>query len=82
MSGISHYWRIISQFLYPYARFVYESIIDYILGNNVFFANTILVLIVKLFTMIFCYSFAIFIAPIGLIYLYFYHTKQEKQYKS
>lgn len=71
---------IISQFLYPYARFVYESIIDYILGNNIFFANAILVLIVKLFTMLFCYSFAIFIAPIGLIYLYFYHTKQEKQH--
>lgn len=70
---------IISQFLYPYARFVYESIIDYILGNNVFFANTILVLIVKLFTMLLCYGLAIFIAPVGLIYLYFYHTKQEKQ---
>lgn len=73
---------IISQFLYPYARFVYESIIDYIFGNNVFFVNAILVLIVKLFTMILCYSFAIFIAPIGLIYLYFYHTKQEKLYNS
>ncbi|HHW7568648.1 TPA: hypothetical protein ACU21S_001991 [Mannheimia haemolytica] len=73
---------IISQFLYPYARFVYESIIDYIFGNNVFFANAILVLIVKLFTMILCYIFAIFIAPIGLIYLYFYHTKQEKLHNS
>ncbi|HGO5815520.1 TPA: hypothetical protein ACK3JR_001391 [Mannheimia haemolytica] len=40
---------IISQFLYPYARFVYESIIDYILGNNLFFANAMLVLLVKLF---------------------------------
>lgn len=70
---------LINQFLYPYARFVYESIIDYILGNNVFFVNAILSLIVKLFTMLLCYCFAIFIAPIGLIYLYFYHSKREKQ---
>lgn len=68
---------LINQFLYPYARFVYESIIDYILGNNVFFVNAILSLIVKLFTMLLCYCFAIFIAPIGLIYLYFYHSKRE-----
>lgn len=32
--------------------------------------------------MILCYSFAIFIAPIGLIYLYVYHTKQEKRHNS
>lgn len=69
---------LICLLLYPYSRFVYESIIEYILGDNVFFVNAPLMLITKLITMAICFIFSIFIAPIGLIYLYFYHSKQEK----
>ena len=69
---------LICLLLYPYSRFVYESIIEYILGNNVFFVNAPLMLVTKLITMAICFIFSIFIAPIGLIYLYFYHSKQEK----
>lgn len=69
----------INQLLYPYSRFVYEAIVEYIMGNNVIFANPILFFSIKLMTMALCWACAIFIAPIGLIYLYFYHTKQEKR---
>ncbi|EGT76570.1 hypothetical protein [Haemophilus haemolyticus] len=69
---------LICLLLYPYSRFVYESIIEYILGDNVFFVNVPLMLVTKLITMAICFIFSIFIAPIGLIYLYFYHSKQEK----
>ncbi|MEX4603532.1 hypothetical protein HZI61_04215 [Haemophilus influenzae] len=69
---------LICLLLYPYSRFVYESIIEYILGDNVFFINAPLMLVTKLITMAICFIFSIFIAPIGLIYLYFYHSKQEK----
>ena len=69
---------LICLLLYPYSRFVYESIIEYILGDNVFFVNVPLMLATKLITMAICFIFSIFIAPIGLIYLYFYHSKQEK----
>lgn len=65
----------VNTLLYPYSRFVYESVIDYILGRNVFFVNALLMLFVKLMTMILCWSFAIFIAPIGLLYLYFHHSR-------
>ncbi|MFA5702314.1 MAG: hypothetical protein WC982_02250 [Advenella sp.] len=68
---------VISTLLYPYSRFVYESIIDFIMGQNVFFINTIVMLITKLTTMLLCWVFAIFIAPAGLVYLYFYHSKQQ-----
>jgi hypothetical protein len=34
---------------------------------------------VKIFTMVICWACAIFIAPIGLAYLYYHHTKAEKQ---
>ncbi|MEF3062678.1 hypothetical protein V4C85_22815 [Ralstonia solanacearum] len=68
-------FALISTLLYPYARFVYEGVMSFILGNNVFFVNAIAMLFAKLCTMWLCWAFAIFIAPIGLVYLYFRHSK-------
>jgi|SRR3990167_10042483 len=65
----------INTFLYPYSRFVYESIVEFIMGNNVFFVNAIFMLVVKIFTMLLCWGFSIFVAPIGLAYLYWHHSK-------
>ena len=70
---------LILSLLYPYSRFVYESIIGYIMGDNNFLVDLKLMFIVKMITMSFCYIFSIFIAPLGLAYLYFYHSKQEKE---
>jgi hypothetical protein len=61
--------------LYPYSRFVYESIVNFIMGENVFFVNALLMLFVKLITMMLCWLFAIFVAPIGLGYLYYHHSR-------
>jgi len=69
---------IANAFLYPYSRFVYESVVGFILGENIFILNAFVMLIGKLFTMIICFMFAIFIAPIGLIYLYYSNTKKEQ----
>lgn len=66
---------VVNTFLYPYSRFVYESVVGFIIGNNVFFVNAIFMLITKCFTMIMCWSFALFIAPVGLAYLYFHNNK-------
>lgn len=66
---------IVNTLLYPYSRFVYESVMGYIMGNNVFFVNAILLLLFKLFTMMMCWGFSILIAPVGLLYLYYYHSK-------
>jgi hypothetical protein len=68
-------FSIISTLLYPYSRFVYESIVGFIVGNHVFFVNTIPLVITKFFTMALCWGAAIFIAPVGLAYLYFHHSK-------
>lgn len=69
---------ILSQILYPYSRFVYHSITDFIFGNNMFIVNAFLMLILK-FLMMICWFFAIFIAPIGLLYLYLSsHKRREK----
>ena len=41
-------------FLYPYSRFVYESIVDFIFGDNVFFVNALFLLVAKFITMLLC----------------------------
>ena len=66
---------LVNTLLYPYSRFVYESVMNFIMGKNVFFVNALLMLAVKLLSMLLCWAFAIFVAPIGLAYLYFHHSK-------
>lgn len=70
-------FTVFSTLLYPYSRFVYESIVRFIMGENVFFVNAIFMLITKFITMLMCWGVAIFVAPIGLAYLYYHHSKAE-----
>lgn len=67
------------QFLYPYARFVYHSITDFLLGNNVYFFNAFFLLLFRGLMAVLCWYFSPLIAPLGLAYLYFYHSKKEKE---
>lgn len=64
-------FSVICTFLYPYSRFVYERIIGFIIGNNQVFGSIFIVVVVKAFTITACWMFAIFIAPVGLLWLYF-----------
>jgi len=68
----------INTLLYPYSRFVYESVMGFLVGENIFVMNAILMLGFKLMSMAFCWTFAIMISPIGLIYLYFHHSKVQR----
>ncbi|WP_375058468.1 hypothetical protein [Zobellella sp. DQSA1] len=70
---------VVSSLLYPYSRFAYESIMDFVMGDNMFVVNAIMMLFVKLLTMMLCWFFAIFVAPLGLLYLYFRHSRLERQ---
>ena len=70
---------LINTVLYPYSRFVYESVVGFIMGNNIFITNAVMLLAAKLFTMALCWGAAIFIAPVGLAYLYYQHSKKEAQ---
>lgn len=62
--------------LYPYARFVYEGVVGFVIGDNVFFVHPLLMLFVKLLTMGACFWFAIFLAPVGLLYFYIRNSRQ------
>jgi hypothetical protein len=66
---------VVNTLLYPYSRFVYENVVNFIIGQNVFFVDTIFLLAGKVATMAFCWVCAIFIAPVGLVYLYYHHSK-------
>ena len=61
--------------LYPYSRFVYEKIIGFIMGRNTLSINIFIFIWVKLITMMLCWGLALLIAPIGLAYLYYHHSK-------
>ena len=67
----------INTVLYPYSRFVYESIVDYVVGDTVILWNGFLFIIAKTVTMFLCWLFSIFVAPIGMVYLYWHHSKIE-----
>ncbi|HEY1719852.1 MAG TPA: hypothetical protein VGG27_01305 [Magnetospirillaceae bacterium] len=69
---------VVNTLLYPYSRFVYESIMRFIIGDNVFFVRPLFMVAMKFFTMLACWGLAIFIAPLGLAYLYYRHTKDER----
>ena len=69
---------LISLGLYPYSRFVYESICNFILGDNILIFNAAIMMFFKLFVIIICFIMAMFIAPVGMLYLYFHHSKHDK----
>jgi predicted membrane protein len=74
----SLFFIMVSTLLYPYSRFVYESIAGFIIGNNVFFVNALVLLATKFITMLMCWTFALLVAPVGLLYLYFHHSREER----
>lgn len=67
---------VVSTFLYPYSRFTYEGIVGYIAGNNMFLVDGLLFIAAKIASMLMCWLFAVFIAPLGLLYLYLYHSRK------
>lgn len=69
---------ITSSVLYPYSRFAYEGVVSFVLGDNFFLINIWVMLLAKFLTMFACWLLAVFIAPVGLIYLYVHHSREER----
>lgn len=69
-------FSIINTFLYPYARFLYESIAGFILGDNLFIMSIKFLIIFKFITMTLCWSMAVIMAPFGLGYLYYLNCRK------
>jgi hypothetical protein len=67
----------VNSLLYPYSRFVYESVVSFIVGDHIFIVDAVPMLAAKLMTMLLCWVGAVVVAPIGLVFLYFHHSKSE-----
>ena len=68
---------LLSSIFYPFAMFVYESIVKLIMGDNVFILPAIPLLIWKLVRFIIIWAFSIPIGIIGFGYLYFRINKRS-----
>ncbi len=62
--------------LYPYAHLVFEKITNFILGENEIWTGLLIVITMKVLWTSVLWMLAIFLAPIGLIYLYFLNSKK------
>ncbi|WP_274661719.1 hypothetical protein [Enterococcus lactis] len=63
----------ISFVLYPFAMFVYDSIVSLIMGENVWFTSGLFAILWGFFKILLIYFLSVFIAPIGILILYFTH---------
>lgn len=70
---------IITALIYPYSKFVYDTITDFLIGDNVIIYESGLFLIIKLVALTLCYGFAFLVAPIGLLMIYFMQKAQAEQ---
>lgn len=73
----SWFFILVNTLLYPYSRFVYESIVGFVMGENVFWVDGKMLIFSKVMTMALCWAGALFVAPVGLAYLYYYHSKTQ-----
>lgn len=61
----------ISTLLFPFAKFIWNEIRDFVMGDTVIFANVIILFFLKFIINAMIWCFAIFIAPIGMAYLWY-----------
>jgi hypothetical protein len=62
-------FALINTVLYPYARVVYEGVVDFIVGRNVFVTSATVLLFTKFVGMACCWMLALVMAPMGLAWL-------------
>lgn len=73
------YGFFVNTLLYPYARFLYERITSYIIGNNIFITTPLALLFRKAVSMVICWCLAIVMAPAGMLCLWYLHTRRERE---
>lgn len=60
----------IGALVFPFSKLVWDEMKRVMMGGNVFYLNAILLLFCKLIINYLLWSFALFIAPIGMAYLW------------
>ncbi|MFB7881673.1 hypothetical protein [Brevundimonas diminuta] len=57
--------------LFPFSKLVWDEIKRVMMGETVFFMNTLMLMVLKVLVNFFLWGFSIFIAPLGILYLWF-----------
>ena len=57
--------------LFPFSKLVWDEIKRVMMGETVFFMNAIVLMVLKVLVNFFLWGFSIFIAPVGILYLWF-----------
>lgn len=70
-------YAALSTVLFPFAKLSWDELRDLVFGNNVIFMNAVSLLMLKWTVNILLWASAIFIAPVGILYLWF-RTRQPK----
>lgn len=65
--------------LYPYARFAYESTVDFIIGDTIILLPLMFMALWKYLTITMCFALSPVLAPIGMVMLYFINHSAEKE---
>ena len=60
---------IVNTLLYPFARFIYERAVGFVLGENMFVVPALFLLFGKVMTMGLCWGLAMVLGPAGLLYV-------------
>lgn len=71
-------WLVLLIF-YPFSRFVYDSLMNFLMGNTIFITNAVLLFTWRYLVYAILLCFSIFIAPIGWIILFFINKSAYKK---
>lgn len=71
------FYFAVNTLLYPYSRFVWDRCAGFIMGNNTIVFALPLFFFIKVVSVAICWSAAIFIAPAGLVWLWWLNSRQN-----
>lgn len=71
-------WLVLLIF-YPFSKFVYDTLMNFLMGNTIFITNVVLLFLWRYFVYAILLCFSIFIAPIGWIILFFLNKSEYKK---
>ncbi|MGU3575655.1 hypothetical protein ACLBWZ_08980 [Brucellaceae bacterium C25G] len=57
--------------LFPFSKLVWDELKNLIMGQNIFFMNALILMVLKLFINALLWSFAPFVAVVGIGYIWF-----------
>lgn len=64
-------------YLFPFAAYVWDGIVNVVLGDTVIFLPLLIMLMWKTTKVGMLFTFAVFVAPLGIVYLLFQQKKRS-----